>query len=464
MERVLSWFGSLDYLPRLMHLALPIAVQSLMMTLLNLIDTVMVGQLGEVEIGAIALGNQIFFLLFLFMLGVGSGGAVFAAQFWGRGDIAGVRMSLGMSLFLGTAGAAIFSVLALALPEQVLALFSTDDRVILEGSSYLRVVGLSYVFTGISLSFSYSLRSIGDTRLPMYATLVSIGLNIVGNYVLIFGKLGFPAMGVTGAAVSTAIARVVELALILGVVYRRRGPLAARITDLIPRSREFVRRFLSRALPVIANEILWSTGFTMYTLVFGRMGTGYLAAYNISDTVARLMLVVFFGTGQASAILIGNTIGAGRQAEALLIGRSIMRVTLAAAAGVGLVVFFGVAPVAPLLFSVTASTRVLITQFLRLFAILMVLKVSNIHVIVGVLRGGGDTRFALAIDIIPLWLIGVPAAVLTGLVFGVSAPLVYLCLNFEELTRFVVGRRRVATDRWIHDVTGAPSPDLQPAP
>ncbi|MEX2442889.1 MAG: MATE family efflux transporter [Alkalispirochaeta sp.] len=450
-----------SFVPDLLHLALPIALQTLMMTSLNLADTFMVGQLGEVQIGAIALGNQIFFLLMLFQFGVGSGGAVFASQFWGRRDVAGVRRSLGLSLLFGVAGAILFTVAAVGMPALIMSIFTNDQQVIDEGVAYLRVVAASYVFTAVSLAYTHALRSVGDTRLPMYATGISITLNIAGNYVLIFGKLGLPAMGVAGAGLSTAIARFLEMAIILVVVYRRRGPVAASVAELVDWSRDFVKRFVGRAGPVVMNEILWSTGFTMYTVVFGRMGTSYLAAYNISDTVGRLLLVVFISTAQATAVVIGNEIGAGREPEARRMGHAIMRLVPFVSAAVGVIGFFVVAPLVPYLFEVSDAVRVLVRQFLRLFSVLMVVKTINLHVIVGILRGGGDTRYALAIDIVPLWVIGVPAAMITGLVLGLPAPVVYLALNFEELTRLVVGWRRVSSDAWIHDLT---TPAFEPLP
>ncbi|MFW5688951.1 MAG: MATE family efflux transporter, partial [Spirochaetota bacterium] len=350
----------LAFLPRLVRLALPIAAQALMMTILNFVDTVMVGRLGEVEIAAIALGNQVFFLLMLFLLGVGSGGAVFAAQYWGRGDVAGVRKALGVSLRVALTGALLFTAAAVGAPRLLLSAFTEDARVIAVGIPYLRIVGSSYLFTAASATFAHSLRSIGDTKLPMYASALSITINIVGNYVLIFGAFGLPALGVTGAAISTAVARVLEITLILTVVYRRRGPVAASVAELVQRDRVFSRRYLARSAPVILNEILWSLGFVMYALVFGRMGTAYLAAYNIADIIGRLVLVFFIGTGQASAVIIGNTIGRGEQSEAERIGRTVLRLVPLVSAATGVLVFFAIAPLVPALFAIPESTRTLV--------------------------------------------------------------------------------------------------------
>lgn len=457
-----GFFGDLSFVPRLVALALPIAGQHLLMTMLNLTDTLMVGQLGEVQIGAIALGNQVFFLLMLFLFGVGSGGAVFSSQFWGRRDVTGVRRSMALSLIVGCGGALVFTAGGIVIPGAILSVFTTDPAVIAEGVGYLRIVALSYVFTAVSMGYAHALRSVGDTRLPLYATAVSIALNIAGNYVLIFGALGFPALGVRGAAIATALARLVELAVILSVVYRRGGPVAAGVRDLIRFDRAFAVRYFNRALPVIFNEIFWSVGYTMYTVVFGRMGTGYLAAYTISDTVGRLVLVFFIGTANASAILIGNRIGEeSRRGErsdpgagsAQAIAISLLKILPIATVALGIVVFFPVARWVPHLFEVSATVREMIVLLLRAFAFVMVVKVFNMHIIVGLLRGGGDTHYSLMIDVSFLWLVGVPMAFLTGLILGLPVHVVYLCIGLEELCKMVIGTVRIASGRWINDLT-----------
>ena len=452
------------FLPKLVHLALPIGIQSLMMTALNLADTFMVGQLGEIQIGAIALGNQIFFLLLLFQYGVGGGAAVFSAQFWGRGDLPGVRRTLGISLVFGTIGATIFTVIAVIFPTQTLSLFSTDRTVIELGSQYLRVVAAGYIFTTFSVALTYSLRSIGNTRIPMYASAISISINIIGNYILIFGKLGFPALGVVGAGISTAIARVFEFLIILILMRRTKSPIIGRIHEYYSWTWEFVVRYTKRAAPVIANELFWSLGFTMYTVVFGRMGTSYLAAYNIADTVGRLLMVVFISTGNATAIVIGNEIGAKRTENAKEIGSTIVHTVPAFAVVVGLIGFFVIAPIVPRFFAITPEVQEIVTSFLRLYSLLMLVKTVNLHVIIGILRGGGDTQYALMIDTGPLWLIGVPLALTTGLLLGLPAHIVYLSLMCEEFVRFVFSWRRVHSGKWVHDLTGHldPIPGMEP--
>lgn len=462
----------LRYLPPLLRLAFPIAMQHMLMTLLNLADTVMVGQLGEVQIAAIALGNQIFFLLVLFLFGVGSGGAVFTAQFWGRRDIQGIHKALGLSLIVSGVGALIFMGLSIFMPPVLLSVFTTDAAVISEGTRYLRIVAFSYLFTAISIVYAHGLRSIGNSTLPLKATAISISLNVVGNYVLIFGVFGFPALGVAGAAIATVIARLVEVAIILGSTYLQKSPVAATVRELVTFDLPFVRRFFGRAMPVILNEIFWSLGFTMYTVVFGRMGTGHLAAYNIADTVGRLIVVFFIGTAQAAAILIGNSIGANststatdRFSEAHHMGKSLIVVMPLAAIVLG-VFIYAFAPLVPRLFAISPAVQEMVVALLRTLAVVLSAKIINMHIIVGILRGGGDTRYSLFIDVTFLWLIGVPAAFITGLVLQLPVHMVYLAIGLEEVAKLAAGVPRVISGKWIHvltdpvEVLHVPVPDV----
>lgn len=312
----------------MLRMALPIALQMLLQTLINVVDTVMVGQLGEVEIGAIALGSQVYFLVVLFLFGVGSGAAVFASQYWGDRDVAGVRRSLGVSLVFGLAGSAAFALTVIFAPRALLSVFTTDLAVVRAGSGYLR------------------------------------------------------------------------------------------------------------------------------TVVFGRLGTEYLAAYTISDTVGRLTLVLFIGTAQATQILIGNDVGAGRLDEAREKSRVLLRTIPMASTLVGLILLFPVAALVPQLFNISPTSRALLSQFLRLFALLVVVKVLNVHIITGILRGGADTRVALLIDVLPLWVVGVPLAFLLAFAIGVPPLFTYAAFFCEELLRVVVGIGRVKSGAWIHVLTG----------
>jgi putative MATE family efflux protein len=441
-----------DYLRALFKLAFPIALQMLLVSSLNMIDTVMIGRLGEVPIAAVALANQVFFLLLLFLFGVGSGAGVFAAQYWGTRDKAGVQRTLGISILVGSVGAVFFYCAAAFVPEQVIAIYSRDTAVITLSASYLRMVAPSYFFTAITIVFSSVIRSTGSTKLPLIVTAISLLINTLLNLVLIFGLLGFPAMGVRGAALATAIARSIEATLLILLAYARHEPAVGTLRNYLSWNAAFIKRFWATASPVVLNEIGWSLGVTMYVLVYARMGTEVVAAFNIADTVIRLSFVVFMGTANAALILTGNHIGAGELERASVGARRILAITplMGAAAGLALV---AAAPFIPLLFEITPEARRIVTQFLLISGFVVPVKVSNLHIVVGILRGGGDTRYSLFMDVGILWLVGVPLVAFAGLVLRLAPPLVFLCTIFEELVKYVLGLRRILSDRWVHQVT-----------
>jgi putative MATE family efflux protein len=436
----------------LFRMAIPISVQNLLVTSLNMVDIVMIGQLGPVQIGAVAVANQVYFLLMLFLFGVGSGTAVFTAQYWGKRDVAGIRAAMGLGLSVGMAGALAFSVAATIAPEGIIAIYSTDPAVIRYGGQYLSIVSLSYLATAVSVIFGNVLRSTGNVRLPLLATSISLGLNTLFNYILIFGHFGLPAMGVRGAAIATVFARAVETTIVLTATYRRGEPAAARLKELFNMHWPFVKRFVVTTAPVVLNEIGWSLGMTMYTFVYAHMGTEIIAAYNVADTAIRLSFVLFFGTGNATAILIGNMIGAGRVDHAQRYADRLLVVMPIVGMVVG-IVLFAVSGWLPLLFNIGTAGHHLATTILRIHAVLVPIKVANMHIIVGLLRSGGDTRYGLILELSMMWSLGVSLALLAGLVWHLPAPLVYLMTGTEEIGKAVFGIRRVLSGRWIHQIT-----------
>ncbi|NLJ85479.1 MAG: MATE family efflux transporter, partial [Firmicutes bacterium] len=281
------WEKDKEFYATLLRITIPIALQNLISASLNMIDTLMIGQLGENQIAAVGLANEVFFLLNLFLFGICSGTGIFVAQFWGKGDIKNIRRVLGLSIFCGLGISGIFTFVALAMPEKALGVFTRDPAVIELGVSYLSIVGLSYVMTAITYTYAFALRNTAQPKIPMILSAIAVVTNAVFNYILIFGKLGLPAMGVRGAALATVIARALELGLVLWVVYGYDLPAAARLRDMVDLSLSFVGGFFRTALPVILNEGLWALGVTTYSVIYGRMGTGVVAAVNISGTVER---------------------------------------------------------------------------------------------------------------------------------------------------------------------------------
>lgn len=456
LRRTWRWLTSDRSLyQNLLRIAVPIALQNLLVTSLNMVDTVMIGQLGAVQIGAVAVANQVYFLLMLFLFGVGSGTGVFTAQFWGRRDVKGIRAALGIGLSVGVAGATLFTAVGVAAPRFVIGLYSNDPEVVRLGGQYLAIVAFSYVMTAVSVIFGNVLRTTGNVRLPLYATMISLALNTGLNWLLIFGRFGFPALGVAGAAIATVIARCVEVLIVLFVTYRRKEAAAAHLGELFSARWPFVRHFARTTTPVVLNEIGWSLAMTMYTFVYAHMGTEVIAAYNIADTAIRLSFVLFFGTGNAAAVLVGNTIGRGEVGRAQGIADRLLVIVPVVGVIIGAIVF-AVSGLVPQLFNVDAEGRELSATILRIFAFFVPVKVANLHIIVGLLRSGGDTRYSLFLEIGMMWSLGVTSALLGGLLWQFSAPIVYLLTGTEEVAKAIFGTRRVLSGRWIHEVAAKP--------
>ncbi len=437
---------------RILVLGLPIAAQNLVQSLLNMVDTLMIGQLGEVSIAAVALSNQIFFLMMLLIFGISSGSAVFTAQYWGKKDMEGIHRTMGLGLILGLAGGTLFTLGAQFFPAQILGLFSKDEHVIRAGVPYLKTVSWSYIFTAVTILLQGVLRSTGEVRIPLIFSVAALSLNAVFNYGLIFGRLGLPEMGIRGAALATAGARTLETLSLLIYLYRSGHPVAVSPAQLLRQNRIFTGRFFHKVVPVILNEVGWSMGITMFTLIYARMGTEVIAAYNIMDTFARLTFVFFQGSGFATAIVLGNMIGEGQREHSIRLGKTILMVVPLLGLATGLLSFI-LAPWIPVFFNISATAASLVSALIRIFGLVMFIKVSNLHIIVGLLRSGGDTHVGAILELIPMWLVSIPLAALAGLVFHLPPPLVYLVCLSEELIKYIAGLLRIRSGKWVHDLT-----------
>ena len=454
-ERVVDFYRDREYFRLLVKFALPIALQSLITSSLNMVGVIMIGQLGETSVAAVGLANQVWFLLNLLLFGIVSGCAMFVAQLWGKKDIPDVRRVLGLAVKLGLIAALVFWALATFFPGAVLRLYTEDAAVIELGSQYLCIYGWSYGFYAISTAYGVSLRSTGYVRLPLAVSTAALGLNIFIAYPFIFGweAVGLPALGVNGAAIAGLIARVLECLAMLGVVYwDRLNPSAASLGDLLELDFKFMVSVLKPVLPVIANEFLWSMGITTYSAIYAHIGTSAIAAINIVSTIDQLAFVVFLGIGSATAILVGNLIGQGENEKAYLYAGRSLGLQITGAALMGLLVylfagnlfqFFKVSP------EVIEDAR----NILTVLALGMSVRSANHVIIIGILRSGGDTRFSLVLDGFVIWLVGVPLTAAGAFLFHLPVHLVYALTLSEEVTKFAAGLVRYFSRKWINDLT-----------
>jgi putative MATE family efflux protein len=450
-------FKDRSYYKELVRIGLPVMIQNVIFNGLTMIDNIMIGGKGDTAISAVGIANKLSFVFILFLFGVNSGASAFSAQFWGKRDLAAVRKVLGISLRICLVAAVPFFLLSQLMPRQIMTFFIRDARVIDQGAVFLRIIGWSYVLQAISAAYAIQSRGVGRTRPAMYASAVALGLNSVLNYGLIYGRLGLPALGVAGSAMATLVARTVELGILLGIIYGNHYELAASWREMSGISREFLRRFIKPVLPVIANEILWAIGVSMYTFFYGMQGVQATTSAQIMEVMNGLFFSLFFGLGSACGVMIGNRIGAGDEAVARIYAKRSVVIGI----GLGLVMGTGLAAAAPLflrLFRVGPEILIACRLAAFVFAGTMFIRVINLIMVVGVCRNGGDTLFAALIDVLSPWLVGIPMAALGVLVLKWPIYLVMALVSLEEVVKAVLGIWRLLSGKWlnnlVHDLHG----------
>jgi len=447
----LSFLRDKEFFRAMLALAVPVAFQQLITASLNMIDVLMVGQLGEASVAALGLANQIFFLLILFLFGVTSGMAIFTAQYWGKGDTEQIHHVLGICLTLSVSVAALFSLAATLIPEKLMGFYTEDLVVIQLGSDYLRIVGLSYVFMAFAVSYISVLRSITQVKVTVVVAVIALVLKTLIAYILIFGIFGFPALGVRGAAIGTSIGWAFECLLLLTLVYALKSPLAANPSSLFHFNRPFLFKVLKTSMPAAVNEILWSFGITTYNAVYARIGTDAIAAININATIEELVFVLFIGLGNACSVMVGNKIGEGDKGTAFEYSRRFTILGVLSALAGGMFVFFARDLVVGL-YQLSPSAAFNLRNIMLVYSLSIWLRVFNFMLFIGALRAGGDTRYAMFMELFSIWAIGVPAALIGGFVLHLPVYWVYAMVLLEEAVKAIVILRRYLSRKWIHDL------------
>jgi len=452
----LSFLRDREFIRSMLSIALPVAFQQLITASLNMIDVLMVGQLGETSVAALGLANQIFFLLILFLFGITSGMSIFTAQYWGKDDVENIRKVLGICLVIAVTVAAGFTLAATLMPQVLMSFYTEDQEVIRLGSDYLRIVGLSYGMMAITISYVSVLRSITMVKITVIVSILGLGLKTALAYLLIFGVGFFPELGVRGAATGTAAGWTFECILLLILVYALKTPLAANPVSFFRFSRPFVMGILKTSMPAAINEVLWSVGITSYNAVYARIGTDAIAAVNINATIEELVFVLFIGLGNASAVMVGNKIGAGGKDVAFEYGRRFTILGVASAL-VGGAIVFSMRETVIGLYHISPSAAESLRGLMFVYAISIWLRVLNFMLFIGALRAGGDTRYAMFTELFSIWLIGVPSALIGGFVLHLPVYGVYALVLLEEAVKAIVIFRRFLSRNWIHDLVNAPA-------
>lgn len=431
-------------------IAIPIVIQNLISIGLNMADTIMIGKLGVDELAAVGTANRLYFVFSTLCFGVYSGAAVYVSQYWGVRDIPNIRRTFGIDLCLGGGISLLFMTLALALAPQILFLFTRDANVIELGSGYLRIVSLSYPLTAMSFAVNFNSRAIHNLRVPTLINMMALCINLVLNYGLIYGKLGMPQLGVNGAAIATLIARLVEFICMFVFIYGVQDhPLGGRPGELFSFDRKMFGKVLSTATPVIFSEGAWSLGNTVYYMAYGLLGASAIAVVQVASTINELFQTLFFGVGNASAVMIGNELGRRKQELAYDYAKFFLKVTLVLniIASLGLYLSRGTIIA---IYGFDAATNQLLGATLLVYALYMTPKMFTYVLFCGILRSGGDTKICAILDTVGVWFIGVPLAFAGVLLFDLSLPQVVALVFFEEIIKLGISFLRFRSKKWIN--------------
>ena len=427
---------------------LPVVLQQLITIGINLLDNIMIGGLGEETIAAASFGNQ-FFALFQFVcMGLGSGSIVMSSQFWGRGEIEPLRETAALALKVTILCCAAFSAVAVAFPAFILRLFTDDINVIIAGKPYLRLVGLTYIISGVSSTCTYLIRSVGSVRVPLISSVFAFFVNLFFNWVFIFGKLGAPALGIVGAALGTIIARTAEFIIIFGFFIFKEDRFAFRFRHFALSGKRISAQYIHYSMPVLISDTLLGLSLSVTTGIVGHMSADISAANAIVNTMIQCLSVLNMGMAGASAIAIGNSIGEGNLQKAKAEGNCYILLSMLFGAFLILILWLLEAPYFSL-YSIKAETLSIAHSMVLVNAIFLPVQCMAYVTSKGVLRGGGDTRFLLLADSSLIWLLSIPLGALAGLVWHLSAFWVYFFLRLEYPLKGIVCLIRYCTGKWI---------------
>ncbi len=436
---------------RAFRVAVPVAIHSLIISAINMADVFMVGQLGEVAIAALGISNQLMFLFILLLFGMGSGGQIFISQFFGKKDFPNLHRVMGIMIIPAVILSLIVCSGALFIPHILMSVFSKDAEVLSFSTSYLKTVGLSYPFAAISFIYQIVLRSTDKPNVPMFTSFCTLIVNITLNWLLIFGNLGFPQMGIEGAAVATLIARIMETIFTLGVVYLTGAAAAAKLRNMFDFNRLLIKRVFKTSLPVFINEASWSSGIVALNIIFAQLGTESIAAINIMESFGRITFAGIIGIAHAGGVILGQDIGAGKESEVWDNSKKFSKLAILIGLITSLILFSAAHPVI-LIYNISDNVAQMALKTIMVWVVILPIVSFNCLNIVGILRCGGDTKAALWIDIGGLWMIGVPLALFGAFYLGLPIFGVYSLAKIEEVFKFIIGMHRYLSKKWIRNL------------
>ena len=441
-----------EFLKTLFIIAIPVVIQNVLSIGVNMIDTMMVSNLGENAISAVGLANRVYFIFTTICFGIYSGASIFIAQYWGVKDTDNIKKVFGIDIIIGSILSILFSIVIFFFRKQVMRIFIDDPVVIELGGQYLEIIAFSYFFTAISFAYSFNSRAIHRLKLPVAINAIALLINVFFNWALIMGNMGFKAYGVKGAAAATFIARIFEFAALIYFVYRdKEHPLAGNLKDFTSWDKSMLKKVLNTSLPVILSETAWSVGTSVYFIAYGFMGSYAIAVVQIAFNISDFFQTIFFGLGNASAVMIGNELGKNELDNAFNYSKKFVKMTLVLSIIFASLLFLSKGFIIKF-FKLEPLTSEYLNKTLTVYCLYFTPKMFSYLFICGILRAGGDTKFCMFVDIVSIWFIGVPLSFISVLLFKLPIHYVIAVVFSEELVKSVVVIRRYLGKKWLNNL------------
>lgn len=433
----------------IVRLALPIALQQFMTALVGACDAIMLGKLSQDAMSAVSLATQVTFVFNLFMFAFMAGENMFVAQYYGKGDYTGISQVFSLVTKICGCIAVVFLAGTLFFPEQLMRILTNEETLIVLGSEYLRVIGISYVFSGIAQIFLAIMKNCGAVNMSTMINGVMVILNIALNAVFIFGLSGFPKMGIKGAALATVLATVVQFLWSVGYVLCR---IRAVKFSLRSCEKKLFGRFWQKTVPLLINNLAWGIGFSMYSVIMGHLGTDAVAANGIANISKNLVVCFCLGLGNAGSIIVGNRLGADRLQEAKEVGETLTKTAIIAGIVSGLVLI-AVSPFITKMVDLTPTARGYLQKMLLISSYYIAGKSVNCMTIGGIFAAGGDSKFGMLCDSVTLWCIIVPLGCICAFILKLPVMVVYFVLNLDEIIKLPVVYKHYKKYKWIKNLT-----------
>lgn len=429
-----------------------VALQNLIVFSVNLADSIMLGSYSELAMSGVSLANQIQFLLQMFVNGAANGLVVISSQYWGKKQTEPIKKVFAVAFFIGVLMSAVLMAAVLISPEGILGILSDEELIVKEGARYIKIMAFSYIIFAVTNILIALMRSVEAVRIGFYTSVLALIFNVSLNYALIFGNFGFPEMGVEGAAIATLISRIAELVAVLIYVFIIDKRLKLKISDIKKLERTYVRDYIRAGLPLIGSGGSWGVAMTVQTAIIGRLGAAAIGANAVAAPVFQVVSVLYTSSGNASSVLIGKTVGEN----------DIPRVKKYAVKLQIMYIIIGVISCLALLllrdsiisiYDVTAETAALAATFINILAVTVIGSSYEAPCLCGIVSGGGDTKFVFKNDIIFMWCMVLPLAILSAFVFSWPIPVTFFILKSDQITKCLVAIPKVNRFKWIKNLT-----------